>query len=106
MDDLFKKFFYTGVGIVSTTAETLQRSVDEWIDKGSISKDEGKKIIEDFFNEANEKKGNYEGKVKDLVEKAKNKIDLPTRDEMENLNARIAELESKLAAQLKNNKKD
>lgn len=104
MDDLFKKFLYTGVGIVSTTAETLQKSVDEWIDKGSISKDEGKKIIEDFLNDAGEKKDAYEGKVMDFVEKAKSKIDLPSREEIENLNARIADLEAKLASQAKNNK--
>lgn len=101
MDDLFKKFLYTGVGIVSTTAETLQKSVDEWIDKGSISKEEGKKIIEDFISEAGEKKDTYEGKVMDFVEKAKSKIDIPSREEIENLNARIAELEAKLAAQAK-----
>ena len=101
MDDLFKKFLYTGVGIVSTTAETLQKSVDEWIDKGSISKDEGKKIIEDFISEAGYKKEAYEGKVMDFVEKAKSKIDLPSREEIESLNARIADLEAKLANQSK-----
>lgn len=106
MDDLFKKFLYTGVGIVSTTAETLQKSVDEWIDKGSISKEEGKKMVDDFLNDASDKKEAYEGKVKGFVEKAKNKIDLPSREEIESLNARIAELEDKLASQQKNNKKD
>lgn len=96
MDDLFKKFLYTGVGIVSTTAETLQTTVDEWIDKGSVSKEEGKKMVEDFLTEAENKKGKVEGKVKGLVEKTMNSFDLPTRNEMEKLNARIADLESKL----------
>jgi polyhydroxyalkanoate synthesis regulator phasin len=104
MDDLFKKFLYTGVGIVSTTAETVQKSVDEWIDKGSISKEEGKKMVEDFLTGANDKKEIYEGKVKGFVEKAKNKIDLPSREEIESLNARIAELEERLATQKKDNK--
>ncbi len=106
MDDLFKKFLYTGVGIVSTTAETLQKSVDEWIDKGSISKEEGKKIIDDFLENAGKGKEEVESKVKGFVEKTMNSFDVPTRDEMERLNARIAELESKLAAQAKQQKKE
>ncbi len=101
MDDLFKKFLYTGVGIVSTTAETLQKSVDEWIDKGSISKEEGKKMLEDFMAEAEAKKEKVEGKVKGFVEKTMDSLDFPTRSEMEKLNARIAELESKLARKSK-----
>ncbi len=104
MDDLFKKFLYTGVGIVSTTAETLQKSVNEWVDKGSLSKEEGRKIIDDFVNDASQKKEDVEEKVKDLVQKAKDRIDLPTREEIENLNARIADLEAKLADQAKNKK--
>ncbi len=98
MEDLFKKFLYTGVGIVSTTAEVLQKSVDEWIDKGSISKEEGKKIVGDFIAEASEKKTEIEGQMKGLMDKAMSKLDFPTRDEIEKLNARIAELEEKLAA--------
>ncbi len=104
MDDLFKKFLYTGIGIVSTTAETIQQSVDEWIDKGTISKEEGKKIVEDFMAEAESRKGQVEGKVKGLVEKTMNTLDFPTRSEMEQLNARIAELESKLAKNAKSKK--
>jgi polyhydroxyalkanoate synthesis regulator phasin len=101
MEDLFKKFLYTGVGIVSTTAEVLQKSVDELIDRGSISKEEGKKIVNDFLAEAGNKKGEYEGKAKDLFSKMMNSLDFPTRTEMEKLNARIAELEAQLAAKAK-----
>ncbi len=101
MEDLFKKFLYTGVGIVSTTAETLQKTVDEWIDKGSISKDEGRKIIDDFMAGASDKKEEFEGKLKELADKARTQLDFPTRSEVEALNARIAELEAKLAEKKK-----
>lgn len=106
MDDLFKKFLYTGVGIVSTTAESLQKSVDEWIGKGTISKDEGRKIIEDFVNEAQDKKDAYSDKVKGMMGKARERMDLPTREEIEQLNARIADLEAKLSKKAKSGKKD
>ena len=33
MEDLFKKFLYTGVGLVSTTVEKFQKSVEKLVDE-------------------------------------------------------------------------
>ena len=49
MEDLFKKFVYTGVGLVSLTAEKLQKSIDTLVEEEKISEKEGKKIVNDFF---------------------------------------------------------
>lgn len=97
MEDLFKKFLYTGVGIVSNTAERVQKAINELVEKGKLSEEEGKKMLDEFISDADAKKQEYEGKVKDLVDKALNKLDLSSREEVEKLNARIAELEEKLA---------
>ena len=36
MEDLFKKFLYTGVGLVAMTAEKIQKSVDKLISDGKL----------------------------------------------------------------------
>ena len=46
MEDLFKKFLYTGVGLVAMTTEKIQKSVDKLISDGKLSIEEGKKIID------------------------------------------------------------
>jgi polyhydroxyalkanoate synthesis regulator phasin len=97
MEDLFKKFLYTGVGIVSSTAEKVQKTVNELVEKGKLTEEEGKKMLDEFVSDAESKKNEFEGKVKDLVDKALGKLDLSTREEVEHLNARIADLEEKLA---------
>ncbi len=97
MEDLFKKFLYTGVGIVSTTAEKIQKTVDELVEKGNLSEEEGKKVVNDFVSDTENKKNEFETKLKELVNGVVQKFDFTSREEIEKLNARIAELEAKLA---------
>jgi len=71
MEDLFKKFLYTGVGLVAMTAEKIQKSVDKLISDGKLSIEEGKKLIDKLVNEG--KLSTDEGKkvIDDLVNKGK-----------------------------------
>ncbi len=101
MEDLFKKFVYTGVGIVSETAEKVQQSIDELIEKGKISEDEGKKVVENVMSDTKQRREEFEGKLKGMVDKMLAQFDFPTRTEVESLNAKIAELEAKVAASAK-----
>jgi polyhydroxyalkanoate synthesis regulator phasin len=101
MEQLFKKVLYTGVGIVSTTTEKLQKEVNQWVEKGQLTEDEGKKVVDDLVKDTEVKKDEYEGKVKDYVEKFLARFDFPTRDEITSLHEKVAELEAKLAAQPK-----
>ena len=99
MEDLFKKFLYTGVGLVSLTAEKLQEAVDDLVGKGKLSETEGKKIINDFFENTESKKAEFESKMKEAVDSVVDKLSFPSKGEMETLQNRIAELEAQLAAQ-------
>ncbi|MCB0837964.1 MAG: hypothetical protein KDD63_13705 [Bacteroidetes bacterium] len=98
MEDLFKKFIYTGVGFAALTAEKLQEAVDELVGKGKISKDEGKKIVDDFFENTETKKEEFERKLKEAAENLMDKISLPTKSEFDDLKKKVEELEAKLAA--------
>jgi len=71
MEDLFKKFMYTGVGLVAMTAEKIQKSVDKLISDGKLSIEEGKKLIDKLVQEG--KLSTDEGKkvIDDLVGKGK-----------------------------------
>jgi polyhydroxyalkanoate synthesis regulator phasin len=49
MEDLFKKFVYTGVGMVSSSLEKFQKSVEKLVDEDKLSQEEGKKLVDDLF---------------------------------------------------------
>lgn len=97
MEDLVKKAFYTGVGAMTTITEKVKTTVDEWVEKGKMTEEEGKKVVEDLMQDTETKKDEYEGKVKSFIDKLVEKFNLPTHEEVGNLKERIAQLEAKLA---------
>lgn len=96
MEGLFKKFIYTGVGLVSLTAERLQKSVDELVSKGKLSEDEGRKVVDDLMTETEGKREEFESRIRSIVEKVMNRIDYPSHKEVQDLRARIEVLETRL----------
>lgn len=98
MEDTFKKFLYTGVGMVTSTIEKVQTKVNELVNEGKLTENEGRKVIDDLIEDLDNKKEEYEGKVRGFMEGVLAKFDFPTRKEVSDLEAKIAELEAKLEA--------
>ncbi|MEZ4828354.1 MAG: hypothetical protein R3C61_18995 [Bacteroidia bacterium] len=99
MEDLFKKFFYTGVGIASLTAEKLEEVVDELIGKGKVSKEEGKKIVDDFMDKVDVRKEEIESKIKDLAGNLTEGLNVPkfvSKEEFDALLKRLEAIEAKV----------
>ena len=101
MEDLIKKFLYAGVGVVTTTVDKVQKTINEYVEEGKLSENEGKKVVDDLLKDIESKKDQYEDKLRGMVEKAMSKFDFPTVEEVTDLKARIADLEEKLAAKAK-----
>lgn len=97
MEDMFKKFMYSGVGMVTSTVEKVQKTVNRLVEEGKISENEGRKVIDDLLEDMDTKKEEYEGKARGLMENLLAKFDFPTRKEVEALEQKIADLEAQLA---------
>lgn len=96
MEDLFKKFLYTGVGLVALTAERLQHAVEEMVDDGKLSKEEGKKVFGGLLEKTETTREEFEERFKAFTTKVIESLNIPTRDEMEALEERVVVLEAKL----------
>ena len=105
MENLFKKFIYTGVGFISLTTDRMKETVKGLIEDGKISKDEGKKIVDDFTKNTETKKDEIEGQFKSIVEKILKSFNFATTTDMKNIENRIAVLEALLAKEEKAEKK-
>ena len=97
MEDLFKKFIYTGVGWISITAEKFKKTIDEFVDDGKISSEEGKKIVDDFLKNSETKRDELESQFKNIVDKVINSVNFVKKEELEKLEKRIIELEAKVS---------
>ena len=96
MEDLFKKFLYTGVGLVSTTVEKLQSSVDKLVDEDKLSQDEGKKIVDDLVKNTSAKREEFEAKLKNVVEEVMARLNVGSQSQIKDIQDRLAAIEEKL----------
>ncbi|MFK7923051.1 MAG: phasin family protein [Bacteroidia bacterium] len=101
MEDLIKKFLYTGVGIAALTAEKMQEAVDELVGKGKVSEEEGKKIVDEFADKAETRREKFERELSEMVENVKKGTIFPqfmTKEDFETILGRIEAIEKKIDA--------
>lgn len=96
MDKLFKKVLYTGIGIFTATTERLQKAIDDLVQRGKLSEEEGMKVVEDVVKNTENKKEEYESRFRRLIDAALDKLNLPQGDTHDKLEKRVKSLEVKL----------
>jgi polyhydroxyalkanoate synthesis regulator phasin len=96
MEETLKKVLYTGVGMVSDTIESVRKTVDEMVKKGDVSQEHGKKIVDEFTKKYEHRKDDLESRMRNMVNSALEKLNLPQADEVEKLEKRIKSLEVKV----------
>ena len=94
---MIKNFVYAGVGLATMTTDKIKETIDDLVEKGKISDTEGKKIIEDFLNSTEEKRTDFENKLKKTSAKISNTFDFNKKEkEMDLLKNRIKDLETEI----------
>ena len=96
MFDLLKKATLMGIGITSMTKDKIEELAKEIIEEGKLSEKEGKKLVEDLLKRSEEARNELESRGEKLVKSALEKLDIPSRAEMEKLQARIKKLETQI----------
>ena len=97
LEGLFKKFVYTGIGLVSLTKDKLQSTINSLIEDEKISEKEGKKIVDDFFKNTEAKKKELETQLKGAVDKAVTKFNFAQKSDFDKLKDRVKTLEKSLS---------
>lgn len=96
MEDLFKKFLYTGIGLAVLTKEHLEKSLDELVSNQKLSKEEGKKIFDEVMQKTASKKGAFEEQFRKMTEEVMGNFNFAKSREVEELKKRVTLLEAKL----------
>ncbi|MCS6935565.1 MAG: hypothetical protein NZM35_10520 [Chitinophagales bacterium] len=92
LQENLKKYFYSGIGLAASTAEVVQKSVNELIRKGKMSESDGKKIVNEAFKKFEAQRPILEARYNDAVHKF---VKLSTA-EISKLQKRIEQLEKQL----------
>ncbi len=93
MLEFIKKAIFISAGLASLTAEKIEQAVEEIVKKGELSEPQGKEFIRDLKEISAKAKKEMGERIERRVNDTLRKLSIPTRKEVEELKARIEELE-------------
>ena len=99
MEDTLKNLFYQGLGVVAITRDKVEKAVAEMVDKGKMTREEGKKLFDEITSETHKAGQEFKESGKETIREWIKKSGLPTREEFDALKARIEALEQEKAAE-------
>jgi polyhydroxyalkanoate synthesis regulator phasin len=85
LNELVHKMLMAGLGV----PEKMKEMVDDLVKRGELSESQGSKLVKEWSDKAAATKDEFEKGVKDLVNKAVEKVNFPTRKEFDELSKKV-----------------
>lgn len=82
-----------GIGI----QESLKEFVEDLVKKGELSATQGARIVKEWSDKAGKTGSEMTVSLSDLVKKTLDKMNLPTKDDIDKLNLKVNSLSSRLS---------
>jgi len=92
MNELIKKTLLTGLGLAFLTKEKIEEMTKEFIEKGKLSEQEGKKLYDELLEKAEESKEDVKKQIETITKETMKKMNLASRDELQDMEKRLQEL--------------
>ncbi len=93
MKELLKNVVYAGVGAAFLTRDKIEEVRGELVNKGKLTKDEGKEFVDDLLKKSESARDQLELWLTGQVEDRVKQLDLATSDEVAELRRQIEELQ-------------
>lgn len=92
MEDIFKRIMLLGIGAMAMTYEKANSLVNELVQKGQITVDQGNQINEELKRVMNNNQSSIDSSIKSYIDS----LNLATKSDLDILIRRIDELEKKI----------
>jgi poly(hydroxyalkanoate) granule-associated protein len=93
MLDFIRKMTLAGAGLAIVTTEKIQELADELVKKGEMTEKEAREAVNEYVEKSKQAKKDMEGKMEQWVTGFLNRVNIPTRKELDEIKARLARLE-------------
>ncbi|MEW6002089.1 MAG: phasin family protein [Nitrospirota bacterium] len=90
--DVFRNVLLAGFGV----QEKIKEFIDELVKKGELSESQGAKLVKEWAEKADKSSEQFRKSLSDLVASTLDKMNLPTKDDIEKLNKKIDSLSKRL----------
>lgn len=97
MLDLFRKAALAGIGALTLTEERARRLVEELVEQGRMSREEGEALVKDMASKVESSTSEWETRLRDMVQEVFRKMDLVPRKDLAALEAQLGLLDKRVA---------
>lgn len=101
MSDMFRKMGLFGIGVISLTQEKVEEFSQEMIKKGELSREEGKKFVQELISEREKQIQELEDKINERVKETIEKSGMVMKSDIIALEKKIEKLEKTIHAMSK-----
>jgi len=98
MFDLIKKTFLAGVGMTLMTKDKVEEVARDLAKSGQLSADKGQQFVEEAVARAKKGREELDALIQRAVNEAVRKANLPSRNDIAELSARLEKLEQNLGS--------
>lgn len=99
MKDALEKAMSLGLGIVMAGKEQIEKTVDELVKKGEVTRTESQALVEELTKKGEESRGKIEQLVKERVQAILSEMQIATKEDVARIEQRLAALENKSSAE-------
>jgi polyhydroxyalkanoate synthesis regulator phasin len=92
----FKKLLLAGLGSAAYTYEKASKLIDDMVQKGKLTMDEGKELSEELKRNIKNKVEDVKPLTKDDLVSTLNQMNFATKDDLQNIKQRLDMLEEKV----------
>ncbi len=96
MFETLNKAFMIGVGLAAMAKESVEDLAKDLVEKGKLSETEARSMAEDMLKKSAKARENLRAQVDKWLEQSLHKMHLPSKEDIDQLKARIAKLEQAL----------
>ncbi len=93
MFESLRKLMYIGLGAASMSRDKVQQTIDEMVNRGEVTADEGKSLYNDWVSRAEEEGRNLNDRIRNQVRQYLGDVGVADRNQIEVLAGRIEALE-------------
>lgn len=98
--EMTRKVLLAGIGAVALTQEELEKFVSKLVDRGEIAEKDGRRLINEMVerrrSKAEEVSEESEAELDNRMQSMLHRMNIPTRDDIAELNRKITQLSKKV----------
>jgi polyhydroxyalkanoate synthesis regulator phasin len=93
---LAHKVLLAGIGVVALTQEEIEKFVAKLVERGEIAEQDGKKLVSDVMEKRKKEAKKAEGELDRRLEELLDRMNVPSKGDIDALSAKITELGKKV----------